>query len=104
MEDTEMTVEKMVNGEELVVKVAGRIDTTTAKAFEEQTASVLEESVTSLVMDFAGVDYISSAGLRVVLVLIKRMKGQGSMRIINANEMVKEIFEVTGFTDLVEVE
>ena len=55
-------------------------------------------------MDFAGVDYISSAGLRVVLVLIKRMKGQGSMRIMNTNEMVKEIFEVTGFTDLVEIE
>ena len=99
-----MTVEKMGNGEELVIKVAGRIDTTTAKAVEEQTASVLEESVTSLVMDFAGVDYISSAGLRVVLVLIKRMKGQGSMRIMNTNEMVKEIFEVTGFTDLVEIE
>ena len=99
-----MTVEKMVNGEELVVKVEGRIDTTTAKEFEEQTASVLEESVTSLVMDFSGVDYISSAGLRVVLVLIKRMKGQGSMRITNTNEMVKEIFEVTGFTDLVEIE
>lgn len=99
-----MTVEKMVNGEELVVKVEGRIDTTTAKEFEEKTAAALEESVTSLVMDFSGVDYISSAGLRVVLVLIKRMKGQGSMRITNTNEMVKEIFEVTGFTDLVEIE
>ena len=73
-----MTVEKMVNGEELVVKVEGRIDTTTAKEFEEKTAAALEESVTSLVMDFSGVDYISSAGLRVVLVLIKRMKGQDS--------------------------
>lgn len=55
-------------------------------------------------MDFAELEYISSAGLRVLLIAIKQMKRQGSMRVINTNEMVKEIFEVTGFADFVKVE
>ena len=55
-------------------------------------------------MDFESLEYISSAGLRVMLMAIKKMKKQGSMAVTNANEMVKEIFEVTGFSDLVEVE
>lgn len=97
-----MTVEKIVNGEELTLKVTGRIDTTNAKEFEEKAISGLEE-VKSLILDFAELDYISSAGLRVVLVLIKQMKRQGSMLVTNTNEMVKEIFEVTGFADLVDV-
>lgn len=58
----------------------------------------------TLIMDFAELEYISSAGLRVLLIAIKQMKRQGSMRVINTNEMVKEIFEVTGFADLVKVE
>lgn len=102
MENVEMTVEKIVNGEELTLKVTGRIDTTNAKEFEEKAISGLED-VKSLILDLAELDYISSAGLRVVLVLIKQMKRQGSMLITNTNEMVKEIFEVTGFADLVDV-
>lgn len=97
-----MTIEKIVNREELTLKVAGRIDTTNAKEFEEKAISGLED-VKSLILDFAELDYISSAGLRVVLVLIKQMKRQGSMLVTNTNEMVKEIFEVTGFADLVDV-
>ncbi len=97
-----MTVEKIVNGEELTLKVTGRIDTANAKEFEEKAISGLED-VKSLILDLAELDYISSAGLRVVLVLIKQMKRQGSMLITNTNEMVKEIFEVTGFADLVDV-
>lgn len=97
-----MTVEKIVNGEELTLKVTGRIDTTNAKEFEEKAISGLED-VKSLILDLAELDYISSAGLRVVLVLIKQMKRQGSMLVTNTNEMVKEIFEVTGFADLVDV-
>lgn len=58
----------------------------------------------TLIMDFAELEYISSAGLRVLLIAIKQMKRQGSMRVINTNEMVKEIFEVTGFADFVKVE
>ena len=97
-----MTIEKIVNREELTLKVAGRIDTINAKEFEEKAISGLE-GVKSLILDFAELDYISSAGLRVVLVLIKQMKRQGSMLVTNTNEMVKEIFEVTGFADLVDV-
>ena len=90
-----MKVEKLMNGEELTLKVTGRIDTTNAKDFEDV--------VTTSLVDFAGLDYISSAGLRVLLIAIKQMKRQGSMKVIHTNEMVQEIFEVTGFNDLVEI-
>ena len=98
-----MTLEKIANGEELTLKVAGRIDTISAKEFEEKAISGLD-GVKTLIMDFAELEYISSAGLRVLLIAMKQMKRQGSMRVINTNEMVKEIFEVTGFADLVKVE
>lgn len=98
-----MTVEKITNGESLTLKVDGRVDTTNAKEFEEIITNSLD-GVKELIMDFESLEYISSAGLRVMLMAIKKMKKQGSMTVTNANEMVKEIFEVTGFSDLVEVE
>lgn len=93
----------MIDGEMLTLYVAGRIDTTNAKEFEDVINSELKD-ITGLIMDFAELEYISSAGLRVLLIAIKQMKKQGSMKIVHSNEMVKEIFEVTGFADLVEVE
>ena len=98
-----MNIKKMINGEILTLYVAGRIDTTNAKEFEEVIATE-SKNITGLIMDFAELEYISSAGLRVLLIAIKQMKKQGSMKIVHSNEMVKEIFEVTGFADLVEVE
>lgn len=98
-----MTVEKITNGDSLTLKVEGRVDTTNAKEFEENITNSLD-GVKELIMDFESLEYISSAGLRVMLMAIKKMKKQGSMAVTNANEMVKEIFEVTGFSDLVEVE
>ncbi|MEE1254988.1 MAG: STAS domain-containing protein [Lachnospiraceae bacterium] len=98
-----MNIKKMINGEILTLYVAGRIDTTNAKEFEDVINSELKD-ITGLIMDFAELEYISSAGLRVLLIAIKQMKKQGSMKIVHSNEMVKEIFEVTGFADLVEVE
>lgn len=98
-----MTVEKITNGDSLTLKVDGRVDTTNAKEFEEIITNSLD-GVKELIMDFESLEYISSAGLRVMLMAIKKMKKQGSMAVTNANEMVKEIFEVTGFSDLVEVE
>lgn len=98
-----MTVEKKQNGEELTLIVSGRVDTTNAKEFEDAVSSSLD-GIKSLIMDFAELEYISSAGLRVLLIAIKRMNKQGSMVIKNANEMVKEIFEVTGFSDMVDIE
>ena len=98
-----MTVEKITNGDSLTLRVEGRFDTTNAKEFEEIITNSLD-GVKELIMDFESLEYISSAGLRVMLMAIKKMKKQGSMAVTNANEMVKEIFEVTGFSDLVEVE
>ena len=98
-----MNIKKMIDGEMLTLYVAGRIDTTNAKEFEDVINSELK-NITGLIMDFAELEYISSAGLRVLLIAIKQMKKQGSMKIVHSNEMVKEIFEVTGFADLVEVE
>lgn len=98
-----MNIKKMIDGEMLTLYVAGRIDTTNAKEFEDVINSELKD-ITGLIMDFAELEYISSAGLRVLLIAIKQMKKQGSMKIVHSNEMVKEIFEVTGFADLVEVE
>lgn len=97
-----MKVEKLISGDELVLKVEGRIDTTNAKEFEDVVTTSLD-GVKSLIVDFAELDYISSAGLRVLLIAIKKMKRQGSMKVIHTNEMVQEIFEVTGFSDLVEI-
>ena len=98
-----MTVEKITNGDSLTLRVEGRVDTTNAKEFEEIITNSLD-GVKKLIMDFESLEYISSAGLRVMLMAIKKMKKQGSMAVTNANEMVKEIFEVTGFSDLVEVD
>lgn len=98
-----MTVEKKQNAEELTLIVSGRVDTTNAKEFEDEVSSSLD-GIKSLIMDFSDLEYISSAGLRVLLIAIKRMNKQGSMVIRNANEMVKEIFEVTGFSDMVDIE
>ena len=98
-----MNIKKMIDGEMLTLYVAGRIDTTNAKEFEDVINSELKD-ITGLIVDFAELEYISSAGLRVLLIAIKQMKKQGSMKIVHSNEMVKEIFEVTGFADLVEVE
>ena len=62
------------------------------------------DNVTELILDFKQLDYISSAGLRLLLMLQKKMNAQGSMKILNANAIVKEIFEVTGFSDVLTVE
>ena len=98
-----MTIEKNVNGTELNVSVAGRLDTTTAPELE----AVLKESyegVEKLVLDFTALEYLSSAGLRVLLSAQKIMNKQGEMIIRNVNETITEIFEVTGFIDILTIE
>ena len=98
-----MTIEKNLNGTELNVKVVGRLDTTTAPDLE---ASLKEsfEGVTKLILDFAALEYLSSAGLRVLLAAQKVMNKQGEMIIKNVNETINEIFEVTGFSDVLTIE
>jgi len=98
-----MTIEKNLNGTELNVKVVGRLDTTTAPDLE---ASLKEsfEGVTKLILDFAELEYLSSAGLRVLLASQKVMNKQGEMIIKNVNDTINEIFEVTGFIDILTIE
>ena len=98
-----MTIEKNLNGSELNVKVVGRLDTSTAPQLE----AALQESfagLKKLVLDFAGLEYLSSAGLRVLLQAQKTMNKQGEMVIRNVNETINEIFEVTGFADILTIE
>lgn len=98
-----MNITKNVNGHTLSIALEGRLDTITAPELE----SVLKESlsgVTELIMDFEKLDYISSAGLRVLLSAQKIMTKQGSMKIIHVNEMVMEVFDVTGFVDILNIE
>ena len=98
-----MTISKEQNGTSLVVSLEGRLDTTTAPDLE----AALKESLSSvkdLTMDFAKLDYISSAGLRVLLSTQKIMAKQGSMRIIHVNDTIMEVFEITGFVDILTIE
>ena len=98
-----MTIEKNLNGTELTVAITGRLDTTTAPQLEAE----FKQSITGvekLVLDFASLEYLSSAGLRVLLAAQKVMNKQGEMIIKNINDTVREIFEVTGFIDILTIE
>ena len=98
-----MTINKEMNGTELRVALNGKLDTTTAPQLEDELKPSLS-GVTELVFDFEKLDYISSAGLRVLLSAQKKMSNAGSMKIVNVNEIISEIFEVTGFSDILTVE
>ena len=97
-----MTIEKNVNGTELNIKIIGRLDTTTAPQLETEVKLNIV-GVKKLVLDFAELDYLSSAGLRVLLAAQKAMNKQGEMIIQNVNETINEIFEVTGFIDILTI-
>ena len=98
-----MTIGKQKNGEALTLKVEGRLDTITSPELE----TVLKEEldgVSDLTFDFSALDYISSAGLRVLLFAQKQMNKQGDMKVTGVSEVIMEIFEVTGFTDILTIE
>lgn len=103
MEESRMTINKVLNVTELTVALAGRLDTTTAPQLEAELKSSLN-GVESLILDFSELEYISSAGLRVLLSAQKVMNKQGNMVIRHVNETILEVFEVTGFTDILTVE
>ena len=98
-----MTIEKNLNGTELTVAITGRLDTTTAPQLEAEFKQNIT-GVEKLVLDFATLEYLSSAGLRVLLAAQKVMNKQGEMIIKNVNETINEIFEVTGFIDILTIE
>jgi anti-sigma B factor antagonist len=98
-----MTIEKKLNGAELTITLTGRMDTTTAPQLEAELKDSLS-GVEHLVLDFAALDYLSSAGLRVLLAAQKQMNKQGDMVVRNVNETIAEIFDVTGFADILTIE
>ena len=98
-----MTITKQMNGNELTVAVAGRLDTTTAPELESELKGSMD-GADALVLDFSGLDYISSAGLRVLLSAHKAMSKKGGMKVTHVNEMVSEVFDVTGFSDILNIE
>ncbi len=98
-----MTITKNQNGSALEIALEGRLDTMTAPELEAELNKSLE-GAESLTLDFSKLDYISSAGLRVLLSAHKAMSGKGGMKVTNVNEIVKEVFEVTGFTDILTIE
>ena len=98
-----MTIEKKLDNEELTVTLEGRLDTVTAPSLEEELKASLD-GIKELVLDFQKLEYISSAGLRVLLMAQKTMNKQGSMVIRNVNETIAEVFEITGFADMLTIE
>ena len=98
-----MNIIKKNEGNKLVVEVHGRLDTVTAPELEQELDTVLE-SIQNLVLDFAKLDYISSAGLRVLLSTQKKIVQNGDMTITNVNEEVMEVFDITGFSSILTIE
>ncbi|MBQ2042343.1 MAG: STAS domain-containing protein [Firmicutes bacterium] len=99
-----MNITKTVEGEKLTVALEGRLDTLTAPELEESLSSALE-GIKELVLDLSGLEYLSSAGLRVVLSTFKTVSAaEGKMTICNANEMVSKVFELTGFGSIIAIE
>ena len=98
-----LNINKNLEGEKLSIALEGRLDTVTAPELEAELKDSLDP-VTDLVLDMAELEYISSAGLRVLLTAQKSMNQKGSMKLINVNETVMEIFDVTGFSDILTIE
>lgn len=98
-----MEIKSLKTGTELVIALEGRLDTITAPQFEAEINNSLE-GITRLIIDLNKLDYISSAGLRVLLKAQKIMAKQGSMAVKNLSQELKDIFEVTGFNDILNIE
>jgi len=98
-----MEIQKEQNGSALTIKVIGRLDAGSAPDLSKELTTALD-GITDLTFDFADLQYIASAGLRVLLVAQKRMNKQGSMKLIHVNETVMEVLDMTGFASLMTIE
>ena len=98
-----MTIEIKKSPEETVIRIVGRLDTITAPALENTIHTDIGDTK-NLVLDVKGLEYISSAGLRVLLTAQKKMQKIGSMKVTNVCETVMEVFEITGFSDILVIE
>ena len=98
-----MTIEKKINGEALTLIVSGRLDTQTAPELENELDAVLP-GIKELTFDMSALEYVSSAGLRVILKAQKAMNAQGSMKLTGVNDSIMEVFDITGFLDILTIE
>ena len=98
-----MTIEKVLEGDLEIIVIVGRLDTTTAPELEKE-IDAIASNVNELVLDMAGLEYVSSAGLRVILKAQKIMNTQGSMKLTNVSDGIMEVFDITGFLDILTIE
>jgi anti-sigma B factor antagonist len=98
-----MTIEKKLNGENATLIVVGRLDTQTAPELEKEIDSIASQ-LKDLTFDMSGLEYVSSAGLRVILKAQKIMNTKGAMRLIGVNDSIMEVFDITGFLDILTIE
>ena len=98
-----MKIEKLSTGAGITLKIIGRLDTTTAPKLEATVDGCIA-GLKDLVMDCSELEYVSSAGLRVILKAQKLMNAQGTMKVMNVNETIMEVFEITGFADILNIE
>ena len=98
-----MTIDVKKTADQVTIEVAGRLDTTTAPALEKAISESIQEEK-HLILDFKALEYISSAGLRVLLGTQKKMQRIGSMKVLNVCDEIMEIFEMTGFVDILVIE
>ncbi len=98
-----MTINKISDGEKLTVAITGRLDTNSSPKLEAELRQSVD-GVTELVFDFSKVEYISSAGLRVLLAAQKVMNRKGSMKLVGVSDEIQEVFEITGFSDILTIE
>ena len=98
-----MTIEKKLNGETATLIVSGRLDTQTAPELEKELDEILS-GLKDLTFDLTNLEYVSSAGLRVILKAQKAMNAQGAMKLTGVNDSIMEVFDITGFLDILTIE
>ena len=98
-----MTIEKKINNDAVTLIVSGRLDTQTAPELEKELDSILP-GLKELTFDMTNLEYVSSAGLRVILKAQKAMNTQGSMKLTGVNDSIMEVFDITGFLDILTIE
>lgn len=98
-----MTIEIKKNGLQAIIEIVGRLDANTAPLLEKTINEDIAD-VENLIFDLSGLEYISSAGLRIILNAQKKMQQKGSMKVQKVREEVMDIFEITGFADILTIE
>lgn len=98
-----MVITKTTENEKVIFNVSGRLDTATAPELEAELNKVWDDAQ-ELVMDIGELEYMSSAGLRLLLAAQKKMADKGGLKVVNVNEVIMEIFEITGFSDILTIE